>query len=196
MSLSCSVLVQGQNLCKKQIDLSSRDGKFCFQHSHKCKIEKPENCNICLDILEEETVLECGHSFHIECINKWLELKDNCPCCRHIIKEVSYFEHNEEYNQDYNLDSQFREWLKHMIYLYVNIADNDTIDHVILSIVVDSSMYHFLFREFLNETNGISLRYFEIETMLNSFISDLYNNDISNTLDINLLDFTSFEDEF
>lgn len=29
--------------------------------------------------------LDCGHEFHINCLNKWLKLKNTCPMCRTIV---------------------------------------------------------------------------------------------------------------
>eukprot|EP00930_Biecheleria_cincta_P005340 TRINITY_DN106262_c0_g1_i1.p1 TRINITY_DN106262_c0_g1~~TRINITY_DN106262_c0_g1_i1.p1 ORF type:complete len:219 (+),score=37.02 TRINITY_DN106262_c0_g1_i1:68-724(+) len=54
------------------------------------------SCAICLDDFEttqcdEQTskglskVLECGHKFHMDCIEKWMERSDQCPLCRHAI---------------------------------------------------------------------------------------------------------------
>ncbi len=49
-----------------------------FQNSEYVK------CNICLELVEEEkkVSLACNHIFHGECIECWLKLKLNCPCCR------------------------------------------------------------------------------------------------------------------
>ncbi|KAL3376226.1 hypothetical protein AABB24_002928 [Solanum stoloniferum] len=47
--------------------------------------EEQEACAICLlEYKDEYTIatLQCGHKFHAECINKWLERKDTCPFCR------------------------------------------------------------------------------------------------------------------
>ncbi|XP_055621447.1 E3 ubiquitin-protein ligase RNF13-like [Toxorhynchites rutilus septentrionalis] len=45
---------------------------------------KRSNCVICLEpVLGEPKFLTCAHSFHSDCIDRWLELKDECPTCRH-----------------------------------------------------------------------------------------------------------------
>ena len=44
-----------------------------------------EHCSICLDEFKEGDELrlvECSHNFHIECLDKWLMLKNTCPICR------------------------------------------------------------------------------------------------------------------
>lgn len=52
---------------------------------NKCgNIKKVENiidCSICLT--NKSTIITiCNHQYCINCINKWLLLKDNCPYCR------------------------------------------------------------------------------------------------------------------
>ena len=50
--------------------------------------ERVENCSICMepcDSTHPHTQLECGHSFHTQCIIAWLRTPDNmgtCPNCR------------------------------------------------------------------------------------------------------------------
>lgn len=41
-------------------------------------------CNICLDINENVVwkQLQCGHKFHLACIDVWLRQADTCPICR------------------------------------------------------------------------------------------------------------------
>ena len=43
------------------------------------------NCSICGDNLTDEGykhTLKCGHSFHQECCDKWMEKNIKCPTCR------------------------------------------------------------------------------------------------------------------
>ncbi|KAG5569347.1 hypothetical protein H5410_059113 [Solanum commersonii] len=47
--------------------------------------EEKEACAICLlEYKDEDNIgtLQCGHEFHGECINKWLQRKKSCPFCR------------------------------------------------------------------------------------------------------------------
>ena len=40
-------------------------------------------CSICLEqINKEKHELKCGHCFHDECIETWLDKNDTCPYCR------------------------------------------------------------------------------------------------------------------
>jgi hypothetical protein len=51
--------------------------------------EKDLCCAICQDDILQDTEiirkLECGHIFHIHCIDKWLVLKMECPMCKSTI---------------------------------------------------------------------------------------------------------------
>ncbi|KAK9279095.1 hypothetical protein L1049_012770 [Liquidambar formosana] len=43
-------------------------------------------CVICLSVFEENEIgrnlPKCGHAFHVECIDMWLNSHSNCPICR------------------------------------------------------------------------------------------------------------------
>jgi hypothetical protein len=44
-----------------------------------------EDCPICMDELNECIMLDCGHTFHTDCMNKWLGQQApaaTCPLCR------------------------------------------------------------------------------------------------------------------
>jgi hypothetical protein len=45
-------------------------------------------CSICLDDIESDDlkILKCGHMFHKECCEKWLETSNKCPNCRKVVK--------------------------------------------------------------------------------------------------------------
>ena len=46
--------------------------------------EKKENCTICFDPFKQGTSIfrtSCGHKFHVECLQKWLPVKQCCPQC-------------------------------------------------------------------------------------------------------------------
>lgn len=45
----------------------------------------PDQCSICLNMISQERQrLICNHSFHNDCIMKWLERDNRCPVCRKI----------------------------------------------------------------------------------------------------------------
>ncbi|XP_035893003.1 probable E3 ubiquitin-protein ligase ATL44 [Anopheles stephensi] len=41
-------------------------------------------CTICLEKIQPAVrwCLPCGHSFHVECLSKWIANKQECPNCR------------------------------------------------------------------------------------------------------------------
>ena len=44
------------------------------------------HCVICLEDINKEYITECCRQhFCLECINQWLNIKNNCPLCRSII---------------------------------------------------------------------------------------------------------------
>jgi hypothetical protein len=55
--------------------------------------EKTEEleCVICLSYIEKGEFVrklpKCGHVFHVECIDMWLNSHCNCPICRSLIVE-------------------------------------------------------------------------------------------------------------
>jgi Ring finger domain len=67
--------------CKNQKDASSRGGNYCSEHKKQCALEKPEECPVCLEALDEkEQPWPCGHYVHSNCIVKGM--KPECPLCR------------------------------------------------------------------------------------------------------------------
>lgn len=48
-------------------------------------------CTICLLTYTEETkkVTECHHTFHTECLDRWLQNNMSCPLCRTVLKKSS-----------------------------------------------------------------------------------------------------------
>ena len=43
-------------------------------------------CSICIDTIldTDKMVTSCNHIFHKECLNKWLQINNQCPYCRTI----------------------------------------------------------------------------------------------------------------
>ncbi|KAL2942153.1 RING-H2 finger protein ATL39 [Bienertia sinuspersici] len=43
-------------------------------------------CVICLAVFKEDEMLrsmpKCGHVFHSNCVDSWLQTHSTCPCCR------------------------------------------------------------------------------------------------------------------
>ncbi|CAN4121304.1 unnamed protein product [Withania somnifera] len=60
--------------------------KFCYTEEHAAKFSE---CAICLAefaVGDEIRVLpQCGHGFHVGCIDTWLGSHSSCPSCRQIL---------------------------------------------------------------------------------------------------------------
>lgn len=78
------------------------DKHYCPEHQHRYRLEKPDDCPVCMDTISNstETPLECGHWIHKECLIP-TELHI-CPVCRQSMKphEITYIfgENHSEYN--------------------------------------------------------------------------------------------------
>ncbi|KAJ0228671.1 RING-H2 finger protein ATL5 [Hirschfeldia incana] len=57
-----------------------------FVYSFETHKSPPEECSVCLSEFEEEdegrVLPECGHVFHVECIDTWFRSRSSCPLCR------------------------------------------------------------------------------------------------------------------
>ena len=51
--------------------------------------ECSSECTICLFNYTEKTkkITECSHTFHTECLDRWLETNNSCPLCRTELRE-------------------------------------------------------------------------------------------------------------
>ena len=87
-------LIICQNKCDKQ---------HCSDHAHRYRLEKPDDCPICMDTIScrTETPLECGHWIHKECL-----IPTNihiCPVCRQQMQqhevEFVFGRYHEQYNR-------------------------------------------------------------------------------------------------
>ena len=95
-SESISILERTHSLNFYQLQFEPRNLLSFFEESYKEKmiyddlkissVLSHENfnsntCPICLET-DTEQKLKCNHSFHDECIRKWLKNNSSCPCCR------------------------------------------------------------------------------------------------------------------
>jgi len=63
--------------CNNQIEDSNIPQ--CPEHSSPCPI-----CLVSVGLGDDVAQMQCGHTFHSCCIYGWLDIKRNCPMCRHI----------------------------------------------------------------------------------------------------------------
>ena len=57
---------------------------YLSSESYSYLQEKPEDCIICTEKMEDDRSLECGHWIHYSCIQK--QFKAECPVCRKSLK--------------------------------------------------------------------------------------------------------------
>lgn len=74
--MPCTSLTITGRKCRKPVLL---DDKCCVHHV--------EPCSICLENVlsinsKSSKRLNCGHSFHTNCIIRWYESSNECPTCR------------------------------------------------------------------------------------------------------------------
>ena len=90
------------------------------------------DCPICLDPFEEEpyskrVLLQCGHLFHQDCIDKWEQEQwtngrcirpfSRCPCCREWYhSDVEKFEYDKDYKHPQFLQYPGRVWLQESLW--------------------------------------------------------------------------------
>jgi hypothetical protein len=69
--MECTGICQNGERCKRIGNLR------CFQH-------KGEQCSICMENITPSNtrVLDCSHSFHKRCIERWKRTNRTCPMCR------------------------------------------------------------------------------------------------------------------
>lgn len=76
--------------------------KYCQNHQHRYRLDKPDECSVCLDDIshEKETPFECGHWIHKKCIIPTNLHK--CPVCQYKLnhQEIVYIfgENHIEHN--------------------------------------------------------------------------------------------------
>ncbi|RHN56092.1 putative aminoacyltransferase, E1 ubiquitin-activating enzyme [Medicago truncatula] len=57
--------------------------KSCIEELEVVKVEKVEECAICLNDVIIGVAMPClSHTFHMKCIRRWLNRGNSCPLCR------------------------------------------------------------------------------------------------------------------
>lgn len=56
------------------------------------ELDKERECPVCFDRFEVDisiAQLSCNHTFHVECLKRWMDINAICPCCRMEIETYS-----------------------------------------------------------------------------------------------------------
>ena len=63
-----------------------------YPYARVC-LRELEVCTICLGS-RTDAVLQCGHMYHWECVQQWLDTQNTCPVCR--ARQKRFVEHRVE----------------------------------------------------------------------------------------------------
>ena len=174
---------------------SKYDLIFCKEHSIINPIYT-DTCNICLDNMSETIYMDCGHSFHKDCITRWLTTKNTCPCCRKTLIENNQNEQeNYQTVSNYNIDiiifgNSFLIWFHEIVYTYIEDMDGVSFRKMLY----DVDFYSYINGVYNEYITNRPIDLFELRYILNQTAEHLrYTN--NETIDINELEFTTFEYE-
>ena len=207
--MSC-LMFNGSYSCSK---LAVENEMLCLEH--ECKKIITDTCNICLEEMKEFVFVKCGHSFHKECIGKWLIEKPTCPCCRETLKPEILQEFNIIYEQInmYNntvITREFIDWFFEMCRTYIEDLSISLFD-ILYVVQTNMNTLNYFITIFNNDINNISINLFELELKLNRiaeytrYINEINyeseneneneneNDNDENYIDVNELEFTTFE---
>ncbi len=77
----CHAFTKNYKPCKRHC----KNNAYCHNHKTLYKYNRPDNCLICYENLNEVRPLKCGHWIHKKCVEKWSDInKKNvvyCPIC-------------------------------------------------------------------------------------------------------------------
>ena len=177
----CSIFKVNSMCLNNKLD----DKEVCKEHTNIILV-KTDICNICLENIKEQIYMECGHSFHKECILKWLEKSNKCPCCRKILKNISTGHSIDELilrsltngnsinssfirNWNISLTTNFIYWFQEMVNTYIHTEnDNETIFEQIIEYIRNSEIDLSYFIDFyILDMNNQPIDLFGIELKIN-----------------------------
>ena len=177
--MSCLMFINGSHLCSNN---TVKKSLLCDEH--EVKIIKTDICNICLGEMNNYVIIQCGHSFHKDCIGEWLIKKQTCPCCRESVKStMNENERNNHLNQmtldisefgNIRMTRDFVDWVFEMSRTYIeDVTDISLLD--VLYVIQLPSYFEYYFTVYSNERNNISINLFELELKLNQIANNIRN---------------------
>ncbi|KAL4112377.1 hypothetical protein QTP88_016181 [Uroleucon formosanum] len=76
---------------RQQLRVKNEQDNFSWvEHQMEQCLESDLQCNICYEMFIKPTVLNCSHTFCLECIESWTRRVNHCPTCRVYVKSKSY----------------------------------------------------------------------------------------------------------
>jgi len=173
------MFINGSHLCSNN---TVKKSLLCDKH--EVKIIKTDICNICLGEMNNYVIIQCGHSFHKDCIGEWLIKKQTCPCCRESVKsKMNENEINNHLTQltlditefgNIRLTRDFVDWIFEMSRTYIeDVTDISLLD--VLYVIQLPSYFEYYFTVYSNERNNISINLFELELKLNQIANNIRN---------------------
>jgi len=124
MSTCKALFIQNSELIKCK---ESTNSNYCETHTHKYRLEKPDDCPVCMELIssETETPLECGHWIHKQCLRQ--SNKINCPMCRNKMnqKEIIYIFGTNDNNYDVIINNYNNIYMNEMSLIMQMFYDRD-----------------------------------------------------------------------
>lgn len=79
------------NLIINSPEINANNSNKCDKHNSKDDNINVIKCSICIEnILDKDKhITKCEHTFHKECIDKWLESNNKCPYCRTELTDIN-----------------------------------------------------------------------------------------------------------
>ncbi|KAL3503160.1 hypothetical protein ACH5RR_037609 [Cinchona calisaya] len=75
----------GTGLSEESITINLKTRSFASSATYPSTNQEVDFCVVCqIDYKDQENVgtLDCGHEYHVDCIKKWLLVKNTCPICK------------------------------------------------------------------------------------------------------------------
>ena len=155
-----------------------------FNNFYKIRMSLNQ-CQICLENINEKYFTKCNHIFCKSCITKWLLKNNSCPTCRHILYNDNDND-NDNDSFDYEL-TYYTQYISH--YEFINIKAQyrdyiyDQCDNLIED-VLNNNLNDIHFNPIKNSYESDDFIENNLYTVFFTFIWTPHNDKCKVTLDI------------